>query len=199
MTSLQKRLLSAAVLAPLVGVILWHGGWPFAALTCGVAALALWEWVALARKARRPWFFGAFGAVYIPLAAWGFLTLGPTTALVLALAIYAGDAAAYFAGRAIGGPKLWPALSPRKTWAGLAAAPVPAMCIAGVWYGVPWIALGLGIGLLGQAGDLLISALKRAAGVKDSGDLIPGHGGVLDRIDSLLLPCTLYGVWALAW
>jgi phosphatidate cytidylyltransferase len=220
MTSLQKRLASAAVLGPLVLIILWNGGWPFVALVLLVGAAALWEWIGLARKSRRPWAFGAFGAAYIPLAAWGFVGIGPV-ALPLALAVYASDAAAYFAGRAIGGPKLWPSLSPRKTWSGFCAAVVCGALVLGIlglWskqfihlasalgephlHNVPPIGLwglvaGSIVGGLGQAGDLLISALKRAAGAKDSGDLIPGHGGVLDRVDSLLLPCALLGLLAL--
>lgn len=107
------------------------------------------------------------------------------------------DTAAMFAGKAIGGPKLWPAISPGKTWSGsiagviFAMATVPLLNVivldrVGValplWQG---LVFGLVLGVIGQVGDLAESLFKREAGVKDSSDLIPGHGGVLDRFDSL--------------
>jgi len=107
------------------------------------------------------------------------------------------DTAAMFAGKAIGGPKLWPAISPGKTWAGsiagviFAMAAVPLLNVlvldrVGValplWQG---LVFGLVLGVIGQVGDLAESLFKREAGLKDSSDLIPGHGGVLDRFDSL--------------
>ena len=106
-------------------------------------------------------------------------------------AIWAADTLAYFAGRLIGGPKLWPAVSPKKTWAGLGGA-VAGGALAGlafaVWLGqgiLPLVLIGGLLGVVEQGGDLFESALKRHFGVKDSGRLIPGHGGVLDRVDGL--------------
>jgi phosphatidate cytidylyltransferase len=104
------------------------------------------------------------------------------------------DVGAYFAGRAIGGPKLAPRISPSKTWAGLFGG--MACAAAGGWavamigpgsasFGI--VVLGAGIAVVAQIGDLIESAVKRRAGVKDSGNLIPGHGGVLDRLDGYLL------------
>jgi phosphatidate cytidylyltransferase len=107
------------------------------------------------------------------------------------------DTAAMFAGKAIGGPKLWPAISPGKTWSGsvagviFAVATVPLLNVivldrVGValplWQG---LVFGLVLGVVGQVGDLAESLFKREVGVKDSSNLIPGHGGVLDRFDSL--------------
>jgi phosphatidate cytidylyltransferase len=107
------------------------------------------------------------------------------------------DTAAMFAGKAIGGPKLWPAISPGKTWSGTIAGVIFAMVTVPVlnrvvlervgvalplWQG---LVFGLVLGVIGQVGDLAESLYKREAGVKDSSDLIPGHGGVLDRFDSL--------------
>lgn len=115
----------------------------------------------------------------------------PNWALLAILPIWAGDTAAIFAGRAFGRHPIWPRISPKKTWEGglsnLVFA-VGAGCGLGAWIGSPALgaASGLAAGTLGQAGDFYESALKRAAGVKDSGTLLPGHGGVLDRIDSLL-------------
>lgn len=106
-------------------------------------------------------------------------------------AVWLCDIGAYFAGRAVGGPKLAPAISPNKTWAGLVGGMVAASCFAGalhVYQGLPWrltVATPV-IALIAQAGDLFESWLKRRAGVKDSGTLLPGHGGLLDRLDGMI-------------
>jgi phosphatidate cytidylyltransferase len=109
----------------------------------------------------------------------------------LMLVTWATDIFAYFAGRSIGGPKLAPKISPNKTWAGLFGGMVGAGLIgaAAAWWldiGDPFFWLGAPMGLLAQLGDLYESRVKRKLGVKDSGSLIPGHGGVLDRLDGLL-------------
>lgn len=105
--------------------------------------------------------------------------------------VWACDSGAYFAGRAIGGPKLAPSISPNKTWAGL----IGGMAAAGIFAGVLMILFRLPIGfvlatpllaVLAQIGDLYESHLKRVAGVKDSGNLLPGHGGLMDRLDGLV-------------
>jgi phosphatidate cytidylyltransferase len=101
------------------------------------------------------------------------------------------DIFAYFAGRAIGGPKLAPRISPNKTWAGLLGGMIGASFFgwAVAWYfalGTPFLWLGATMGLVAQLGDLYESWEKRRAGIKDSGSIIPGHGGVLDRLDGLL-------------
>ena len=104
---------------------------------------------------------------------------------------WATDICAYFAGRGIGGPKLAPRVSPNKTWAGLIGGIVGAALFGWLvaWYanlGSPFTWLGAPMAVLAQAGDLFESALKRRAGVKDSGRLLPGHGGALDRLDGFL-------------
>jgi phosphatidate cytidylyltransferase len=142
----------------------------------------------------------AMGVTYIGLSMLALVLLRETAeagfaALAwLLISIWASDSGAYAAGRLIGGPRLAPRVSPNKTWAGLAGAmagPALVGLVLGlVWQGAPAAGLlamlGLAIGLVGQAGDLLESAAKRHAGVKDSGQLVPGHGGVLDRVDALL-------------
>lgn len=105
--------------------------------------------------------------------------------------VWACDIGAYFAGRSIGGPKLAPAISPNKTWAGLIGGVIAAGLFGWalmVWAGLPWqlAAASPALAVLAQIGDLYESALKRHAGVKDSGNVLPGHGGVLDRLDGLV-------------
>ena len=138
----------------------------------------------------------AFGAIYVclPILALLLIRAQPEgivlTLWTLAL-VWACDIGAYFAGRAIGGPKLAPRISPNKTWAGLGGGVVAAAVLAGVLharYGLP-LRLTLAtpfLAVLAQGGDLYESWLKRRAGVKDSGTLLPGHGGVLDRLDGLV-------------
>jgi phosphatidate cytidylyltransferase len=138
------------------------------------------------------------------VAGWGFIYVAiPAFALLVLSWAYAGlvfwvmavtwatDIFAYFAGRAIGGPKLAPKISPNKTWAGLAGGVVGAG-LAG--WGISWLFdlgfpfqwIGAPMAVVAQSGDLYESWVKRRAGVKDSGTLLPGHGGVLDRLDGLL-------------
>ena len=121
-------------------------------------------------------------------------------------AVWATDIGAFFAGRGIGGPKLAPAISPNKTWAGLAGGIVAAAIIGAlIAYALKLPAgltlLGGPIAILAQMGDLYESWLKRRVGVKDSGSLLPGHGGVLDRLDGLVpvavVVATLYAAGAL--
>jgi len=131
----------------------------------------------------------------IPAIALIILREQPGQGLMLALwtlvIVWATDIGAYFAGRAIGGPKLAPRLSPNKTWAGLLGGMAAALIIgaAVAWAGrLPpacWVA-GAPLAVAAQMGDLFESWLKRRSGVKDSGKLLPGHGGVLDRLDGLV-------------
>jgi phosphatidate cytidylyltransferase len=118
---------------------------------------------------------------------------GPTLLLFAVVIVWVSDTAAYFAGRAIGKRPFAPKLSPNKTWEGAAAGFLASMAVAFAfmpWVNVPLVHLlamaALG-NIAGQVGDLLESGYKRSAGIKDSGTLLPGHGGVLDRIDALIL------------
>ncbi len=105
--------------------------------------------------------------------------------------VWACDIGAFFAGRSIGGPKLAPRLSPNKTWAGLIGGTIAAAMLGGALHAVAGLPLALAacsplLAVLSQMGDLYESWLKRRAGVKDSGNILPGHGGVLDRLDGLV-------------
>ena len=126
------------------------------------------------------------GAVLTPDKPWSLAAL-------LFFQVWATDTGAYLAGRAIGGPKLAPAISPTKTWSGLlggmfCSALVMGGCASAWGYAHSnlYFLAGLGLAVIAQAGDLFESRVKRRAGVKDSGHIIPGHGGILDRIDGLL-------------
>jgi len=148
--------------------------------------------------------FSGAGIFYVgvPLGAIARLRLldGAEAVSVLALMVIASDSAQYFIGRALGRHKLAPSISPAKTIEG-AVGGLMASAAVGAWLGPHWLPgvnissgglLGVLVGIVGMMGDLFESALKRGAGVKDSSHLIPGHGGVLDRIDSLLYTAPLF-------
>lgn len=136
----------------------------------------------------------AGGYLYIAIPAIALLVLNwAWFALVFWVMVvtWATDIFAYFAGRAIGGPKLAPRISPNKTWAGLIGGMTGAAAFGwlAAWYfelGAPFTWIGAIMGVFAQGGDLYESWLKRRAGVKDSGTILPGHGGALDRLDGLL-------------
>lgn len=150
-----------------------------------------------------------FGVVYIAGAAAVLVSLrggsngGLESVVFLLAVVWAADIFAYLAGSWIGGPKLLPAASPNKTWAGLVAGltfGVGAGLALADWVGVSAdraIAVAAPTAVAAVAGDLLMSLAKRRFGVKDAGSLIPGHGGVLDRVDALMLATLFAGAWAL--
>lgn len=123
--------------------------------------------------------------------------------LLMFLTVFLGDTAAYFMGRAIGGPKLFALISPKKTWAGAFGGVLGS--IFGAWVAkatmlpdLSWVSvvgLGVGVAVVEQIGDLAESLIKRSWGVKDSSSLLPGHGGLLDRIDGVIFA----GVWVFTW
>jgi len=113
--------------------------------------------------------------------------------------IWLNDTGAYFAGRAFGRNKLAPSISPGKTWEGWAGGMVASLAVAQVLQALvpvsaPWFVLALVVSIFGPVGDLTESALKRRAGVKDSGQLLPGHGGILDRFDSHIFAAPLAAI-----
>lgn len=184
---------SAALVAALATAVLWPG--TFTAWTVIAAGAILAALVASFRGANPVW-HGA-GALYIgvPMLAVVALRGAPRGAWVIVgmfLAIWATDTGALLVGNLVGGPKLWPALSPNKTWAGtfggIAAAAVVESVYIAILGGqvVPAALLGAAIAVVSHCGDLFESWVKRVFQRKDSGGMIPGHGGVLDRINSTL-------------
>jgi phosphatidate cytidylyltransferase len=134
-------------------------------------------------------------AVMVLLAGFGMMSvrddMGFIWMLWLVLVVVATDVVGYFAGRIIGGPKFWPSVSPKKTWAGtgfgwIGAALVGAAFVANTGAGVQLIGVSVALSMASQMGDIAESAIKRRVGVKDSSHLIPGHGGLLDRFDGML-------------
>ena len=147
------------------------------------------------------------GILYIPLIIQFALTLSIKEQFLVVLAAIASDTAAYYAGCAFGRRKIWPLVSPKKSWegslAGCLAGVVTVMAIAcipfagGTLHGgnvLAWLGVAFILNIAAQLGDFFESALKRSHGVKDSGSILPGHGGILDRIDAILFVLAAYSI-----
>lgn len=199
-SDLGVRTLSGVVMMGVAALAIWIGGWAFRLFIVLVALGLLREWLRLAWQLRAD-FVGRFawtvgGLLYVGLATAILAFLRETSELYMVLTIIgiviATDTGAYFAGRAIGGPKIAPKISPSKTWAGLAGGmAASAGLVTGVGSYMEGFALwqplvGAMLAVIAQMGDFFESWMKRRAGVKDSGSLIPGHGGLFDRADGLL-------------
>lgn len=186
------------IVVALVEAIL--GGWPFAIMVALIATIMYLEWSKIVAGWGVLW--RIFGFAYCLLPAVSLLWIreraefegigtGFDLLMWVFLVVWATDIGAYFAGRAIGGPKLAPSVSPNKTIAGLVGGVISAAVVAGAWAvftNLPPILLWLAapFAVTAQMGDLFESGLKRKAGVKDSGTWLPGHGGLLDRLDGLV-------------
>ena len=212
-TDLSMRVMSALVMLAVAAFAVGIGGYVLDAFLFLVALIAFGEFVLLVLKATPNWLLRiiaiAAGAAYFGVAA-AILAGAGTFLLIMVIGITVfTDTGAFFTGRAIGGPKIAPSISPSKTWAGLAGGMAASVLWVFLWVWaiddapMSWprfelglnlspknvigaIALGAGMAVLAQAGDFFESWLKRRAGVKDSSGLIPGHGGVFDRIDGLI-------------
>jgi phosphatidate cytidylyltransferase len=198
----------------MAGTALWLGGWIWIAFVGLIGLGVFWEWSKLARAITSSplqlavWLAGGLlyiGAATLTLANLRQVDAAPfygspgdnygliKTILMVAMVIGV-DVGAYFFGRAIGGPKIAPSISPSKTWAGLLGGIVGASLIVLIYvhFGFSRISLvnivlfGAFVAVIAQTGDFFESWMKRRAGVKDSSNLIPGHGGLFDRVDGLL-------------
>jgi phosphatidate cytidylyltransferase len=152
-----------------------------------------------------------WGTAYFAMAAvslWALQTTDPWVLVLLFAVVWLGDTAAFYIGRQLGRHRLAPIISPKKTWEGAAANLMAGALAALGWSlwrldGVDWgvVAVAAAAGLVGQTGDLVESMFKRGAGVKDSGSLLPGHGGMWDRLDAVLFaaPVLLLGLWLIGF
>ena len=195
----RPRLVLLGVLI-LVGVGWVDAGQFIAARVTVLVALGIVA-VAILSSERRTWAVIGLGyalAASIGSSAvrldpiWGFAAL-----MLVLLVVWATDIGGYFAGRLIGGPKLWPQVSPKKTWAGAAGGFVASLGVAAGFaafdFGkaVPMLLLSAVLSVASQLGDLFESAVKRRFGVKDSSHIIPGHGGLMDRLDGFVAAIVL--------
>lgn len=223
--NLRIRILSGLVLAPLSCFLILKGGIFFFLFILAGLIPALYEMLKLMENTPHQYRMMAAGVLYIAMTFGSYVFLrfgfeqGAWLALVVIVCVWASDIGAYFTGKALKGPKLAPHVSPNKTWSGFGGAlffcGLFLMLMAGLGPhletylatdvglkpGDTWLLFVFGgfIGAVGQAGDLLISALKRRKGTKDAGQLIPGHGGILDRIDSLMLVSLVFTLFVVAW
>ncbi len=224
-SALKLRILSGLVLAPITIALIFMGSWYFMILITLGASISLYEWCNMVRNTKSHIPNLLAGCLYIAVCFSSYVFLrfgfiqGAWLALSVMVSVWASDIGAYFVGRAIGGARLAPKISPKKTWAGLGGAVffsglsfvflaliskhlksylVTDMNLS-VHHILPLFFIGGFLGVVGQIGDLLISAFKRRAGIKDTGDLIPGHGGLLDRIDSLMLVSPVFLIMVILW
>lgn len=199
-SDLGIRTASGVVMMLMAAGAIWLGGPIFALFTAAITVGLLFEWTRLVLKlspgiiGKLVWIFA--GLVYIGVATAFLVFLREFAEIYILLGIIgvviATDTGAYFAGRAIGGPKIAPAISPSKTWSGLCGGMAMAALFLGIeghfteGFALWQPLLGAGLAIVAQAGDFFESWMKRRAGVKDSGTLIPGHGGLFDRADGLV-------------
>lgn len=206
---LRTRVISGVVMGAVVLGALYTGGWMFILLVVAAGLQMIREWDGLTAQDNWRWKLAGVAYVAVPCASliWlrnvmieGDIAAGTHIVLYIILVVVATDIGAFFAGRRIGGPKLAPKISPNKTWAGLGGGVVSAAVVGGISamftpYPPSIIAcmdLAALLALVSQGGDLFESWLKRRVGIKDSGTLIPGHGGILDRVDGLVFTLPVF-------
>ncbi len=207
MNELFIRTATGFVLVALALAVVVKGGNVFAVGVAAVATVMFYEWSRLVRGWGISWMVGGF--VYALLPALALLWVrerdahGITLLMWVFIVTWSTDIGAYFVGRALGRRKLAPSISPGKTTAGLYGGMGAAALLGGAWalasnLGRPLLLLAPLFALAAQVGDLFESWMKRRAGVKDSGNLLPGHGGVFDRIDGLVPVAVLTALAQLA-
>lgn len=195
MSNLALRTIIGAILIAIALIAVVSGGYVFAVLCAAAATAVFYEWTKLVRGWGPAWYVGGF--LYALAGALSLLWVrdrsedGVALVLWVFAIVWTTDIAAYFSGKAFGGAKLAPSISPNKTWAGFHGGIAGATLVAGAWalfmdLGFNALLLAPVFSVAAQLGDLFESWMKRKAGVKDSGALLPGHGGIFDRLDGLL-------------
>ena len=215
-SDLTARVSSGVAMVVIGGIGIYLGGWVFHILVAIICGLMAWELVGMLTPKRpsaklhmgllAPALVG-FGllekhrtvfmcfTVMIVLAGFGLVQVrddyGVGWLMWLVVVVVVTDVVGYFAGRAIGGPKFWPKVSPKKTWSGTAAGWIGAALVGLLFsintgVGFQLIGISVAMSMASQMGDMAESGMKRRLGVKDSSNLIPGHGGLLDRFDGML-------------
>jgi phosphatidate cytidylyltransferase len=210
-SDLGIRTASGVAMMAVTAVAIWLGGLAFALFVALIAVGLLFEWqklvVVIAQTPTSRFIWTVGGILYIGTAAALMAVLrdtGKSDALLAFIGVViATDTGAYFAGRTLGGPKIAPRISPSKTWSGLGGGMIASgTFLTGFAYHAqgqiwPWaFVIGAQLAAIAQAGDFFESWMKRRAGVKDSGNFIPGHGGLFDRLDGLL-PVVLVGTFGI--
>lgn len=206
---LRKRIIPSIILSVLAIIVLYSSAVIFNLFLLTVAVLMAFEWISIAKSEddeTNRWRFLGLGYILLPTFSLMYLRgipNGTDIILWLFLVVWGTDTAAMFVGKTFGGPKLAPTISPKKTWSGLAGGVVISMFI-GLLCSVLFkegalffIILSAFLAVLEQVSDLLESKFKRHFNVKDSGNLIPGHGGIMDRLDGFTLTAPIIGLLVL--
>jgi len=195
LNELATRTLTGAILVCIALLAAYVGGDIFAVLVAAVATAMFYEWTRMVRGWAFGWYVGGFLYALLPALALLWIRERDLHGLALLIWVFivtwSTDIGAYFAGRNFGKRKLAPSISPNKTVEGLYGGIAAATLLGGAWglasgLGKPLLAFPPLLAIAAQMGDLFESWMKRRAGVKDSGNLLPGHGGVLDRLDGLV-------------
>jgi phosphatidate cytidylyltransferase len=187
------RTLTGLILIVIALLVAFQGGNVFALMVAAVATMMFYEWTRLTRGWGAAWYIGGFLYALVPALAllWIRERAGINLLFWAFIVTWSTDIGAYFVGKRFGRRKLAPTISPGKTVEGLFGGIGAATILGGAWaiwtgLGVAMLALAPLVAIAAQAGDLFESGLKRRARVKDSGTWLPGHGGVLDRLDGLV-------------